>query len=286
MPSDHKNNKVNDDDDDIFKHVDEEDEVANKPKVPQHNIESEEDDDRELEEKKVNRPEPVENTDNDDEDQERKERTRKENDDADDQEEVKHHNHHRHHDDEEHHRHHDDEEPHHHKRHDDDHKHHHKHHHHHNNEKKKHDEEEDEEEEVEGEIDANKKFVNAVKDLVKADDIIRKHQVKIKEARKIKKELEPYIIKELKKLKLIEINISDGKLRVNASKRKEPVTEEYVRTCILKQVPNDAEFAQTLTQAIYINNRKEKQQVNIKRIFNRNPKPKKPQLKRVIDDDD
>lgn len=113
-------------------------------------------------------------------------------------------------------------------------------------------------------------FKSLVCEWVKLDDIIRSKNNELKEIKNDKKQLEEYILGCMDKLDESVIDISDGKLRVNKTKSKSGLNQNYLQEK-LAELTQDPNKATTMTKHI-LENRPCTERVNLKRTFNRKSK--------------
>ena len=116
-------------------------------------------------------------------------------------------------------------------------------------------------------------FKKVVVQWVQLDDIIREKMAELKEIKTDKKSLEEYILESMDKLDEEMIDISDGKLRVNKSKRTAALKQEYIQET-LKEFTNDASQAEQMTKLI-LGKRQIVETKKLSRTFTRKPKVKK-----------
>lgn len=115
-------------------------------------------------------------------------------------------------------------------------------------------------------------FKELVVEYVKLDDLIREKNNEIKDIKNDKKQLEEYIIECMEKLDESVIDISDGKIRVNKTKTKSGLKQQYIQES-LKELTKDCVQAELMTKHI-LENRPVTERTNLKRTFNRVKKPK------------
>jgi len=131
-------------------------------------------------------------------------------------------------------------------------------------------------------------FKEKVINYIKIDDLIRKKQEEIKELKDKKEECEEYILKYLDKSDAGFVNVPGGKLIKNQSETKGTLKVETIKESIIEgikkeKLTNSEEVNKKLIEDI-IEIMEEKRgkvnRVNLKRTFERTPKPKKVKSKK------
>lgn len=94
----------------------------------------------------------------------------------------------------------------------------------------------DEESESDDEVTVSKTFQENVIKYVKLDDIISEKDKEVQSMKKQRKTAEDYIIKSLDKSGHDNIDISDGKLKLNKTKNKVGISEEIIKENLTKNL--------------------------------------------------
>jgi acetylglutamate kinase len=130
---------------------------------------------------------------------------------------------------------------------------------------------EDDEGGIEDEIDQHEtqKFKELVKKWIVHDNNIRKLSAALRDQRKILKELTPEILKFMKDHEIEGLYDNEGQstLQFKVSKRKESLNQKTIKEKLANYLQSE-DKAQEVTNYI-VNNRAEKEVINLRRIFNK-----------------
>ena len=112
-------------------------------------------------------------------------------------------------------------------------------------------------------------FKSQVKQWLAIDEEISKHEIKIKELKKLKnKILEPQITKFMVTYNVKDLNTENGKIRCNERIRKKPLNKSNIRTNLSQVIPDESQIEQAMQ--LIMNNR----ETTTVHILTK-PKPKK-----------
>jgi hypothetical protein len=131
--------------------------------------------------------------------------------------------------------------------------------------------------------DVSNSFKEKIINYIKVDDLIRKKQDELKELKDKKEECEEYILKYLDKSDAGFVNIPGGKLIKNQSETKGTLKVETIKESIIEgikkeKLTNSEEISKKLIEdiiEIMETKRGKVNRINLKRTFERTPKPKK-----------
>lgn len=103
-----------------------------------------------------------------------------------------------------------------------------------------------------GEIELND-FKNKVKKWLSIDTDIDKLQTKIKELKKIKKDIEPEITSFMVNYNISDLNTDKGKIKYNERKTKKPLNKINIRNNLSQVINDDSQIEQAMQ--LIMNNR-------------------------------
>ena len=112
-------------------------------------------------------------------------------------------------------------------------------------------------------------FEEGIQQWVDVDNEIRKHNERLKELRRQRRDVCDDIISYAAENQMTDkiIHITDGKLKFKTSNSKAPITLKYIEQCLTEQIENEEDIKIIMK---YINdNREIKQSQDIQRIYNK-----------------